>query len=143
MKRIMVAGVAALALSMSGCAGLGKAIDVGTAAANTPITQAQADAALNTILALKATWITSEKLATDYAMRPICGPATTVPLCSNPKLVAQFAAAAPGVSSSINAAERAAQTVGTTTTVLDAAILAAQTTYKSYVAIMSTAGISK
>ena len=142
--RLMAAGalLACGVLALGGCQ-VFKAANIAQAAADTPVTQSQADAALNTVLALKASWVIAEKLATAYALRPICGPAQTAIVCSNPKLVAQLGAAAPAVSSSINAAESAARQVGVSTSVLSAAVLAAQTAYSSYQTIMAAGGIKQ
>ena len=141
--RLMAAGALALGgLLLGGCQ-IFQAANVAQAAANTPVTQAQANAALNTVLTLKASWVVAEKIATAYALRPICGPAQTAIICSDPKLVAQLGAAAPSVSSSINAAESAARQVGVNTSVLSAAVLAAQTAWSSYQTIMASAGIKQ
>jgi hypothetical protein len=109
--------------------------------ANLATTTVDTSKAANTVLATKTAYEAVLVVAVDYNNLPRCGASTSPPLCSDAGVVAQLRKADVAASAAISAAENAVRTLGTSATVITAAVVTATNAVAALQSIVTTYGI--
>lgn len=122
-KSIMVAAM--LAFSVTACS-MSADMPVSTSTSIDMKTPQQ------TVFAIKSAYAGALTLAVAYNKRPRCGTPNAGTLCSDAAIIAQLRAADDTANNAINAAERAVRSLGASTDIVKAAIIAAQASVDAF-----------